>query len=134
MLRKQHPFALAAVLVCATVATCGCRRAARESSNIGVTCLSDPAPPRVGQNAFLVILSDAQGKSVAGARVELEANMSHPGMGPATGTAVEVSPGSYRGGLEFSMRGDWSVIVHVTLANGHSFEREVKFQNVQPAN
>jgi len=54
-----------------------------------------------------------------GARVYVEADMTHAGMAPATATASEVGDGTYRADdLVLGMAGDWIVSVKVTTAGG----------------
>jgi hypothetical protein len=77
-----------------------------------------------------VKLRDASGKPVAGARVDLEADMSHAGMAPVFGEAQEVAPGQYAGSLDIAMPGDWVVLIHVTLPDGRTQEREVSVPGV----
>ena len=55
---------------------------------------------------------------VRGAGIALEGDMSHPGMAPVFGEARETEPGRYTGHLSFYMAGDWTILLHVTLANG----------------
>jgi len=62
--------------------------------------------------------------------VGFEADMSHPGMTPVFGEAQEVAPGQYQGSLEFAMAGDWVVLIHVTLPDGRTVEREVSVPGV----
>ena len=59
-----------------------------------------------------------------------EADMSHPGMTPVFGEAQEFAPGQYQGSLEFAMAGDWVVLIHVTLPDGRTVEREVSVPGV----
>jgi YtkA-like len=77
-----------------------------------------------------VKLRDAAGQAVAGARVSLEANMSHPGMAPMFAEAKEGEPGQYMGSMELAMAGDWVVLIHVTLRDGRKLEREVNVASV----
>ena len=63
-------------------------------------------------------------KWLNGARVELEGNMSHPGMSPVIVRQRKIEPGKYRGTLEFSMAGDWIVLVHITLPDGQRVQQQ----------
>jgi hypothetical protein len=56
--------------------------------------------------------------------------MSHPGMAPVFRNARENSPGQYAGSVEFAMAGDWVVMIHVTLPDGRTLEREVSVPGV----
>lgn len=62
--------------------------------------------------------------------MSLEADMSHPGMAPVFRNAREIAPGQYQGALEFAMAGDWVVMIHVTLPDGRTQEREVSVPGV----
>ena len=85
-----------------------------------------PNPPAAGAVTIELELTDKNGLPVSGARVELEGNMSHPGMSPVSATTTEIAPGKYRGTMQLAMAGDWIVLVNVTLSDGerlqHSFE------------
>jgi hypothetical protein len=76
-------------------------------------------------------MSDASAKPVTGARIELEGDMSHAGMSPVFGHAEERQPGDYRGRLEFSMAGDWTILLHIELANGRKLERQIEVKDVR---
>jgi hypothetical protein len=92
---------------------------------------SDPIHPRVGPNIFTVTLTSKAGERLAGAHVSLEGDMSHAGMSPVFGDAKEIEPGRYQGTLDLNMRGDWTVLFHIRLANGVVFERQVDIRNIQ---
>jgi hypothetical protein len=89
-----------------------------------------PQPVRVGPAILNVKLHDVAGEPLPGARVNLEADMSHPGMAPVFGDAKQVAPGQYQGSLEFRMPGDWVVLFHVTLRDGRKLERQVSVPGV----
>jgi hypothetical protein len=57
--------------------------------------------------------------------------MSHAGMSPVLGDAREIEPGRYQGALDLNMRGDWTVLFHIRLANGVAFDRQVDIRNIQ---
>ena len=91
-----------------------------------------PRPPRVGAANITLKVSDDAGEPVTGARIRMEGNMTHAGMSPSFGDAKETAPGIYLAPLEFSMSGDWIILVHVTLSNGEKLEREFEVKGVQP--
>lgn len=70
---------------------------------------------------------------MSGARVELEGNMSHPGMSPVSGATKEVEPGRYSGTLQLTMAGDWIVLVHITLSDGQRLQRQIEINGVRPS-
>jgi hypothetical protein len=109
----------------------GCAKSSDVSNEVNLAYESDPSPPRIGLNAFTVTLTGHNRERLAGARVSLEGDMSHAGMKPVVGETKEVGPGRYQGTLDLGMRGDWTVLFHITLANGQTFDREMKIQNLQ---
>ena len=108
----------------------GCHRTLDQGS--GVTIETDilPRPVRTGPASVSLKIMDDHKKPLAGARVELEGDMSHPGMAPVFGEAKEAAPGYYRGSLRFTMAGDWVVLLHLTLADGRVLERQVPVNGV----
>jgi hypothetical protein len=90
-----------------------------------------PAPPRVGRAELALSLTDkATGRPAAGARVRVEADMSHPGMQPVIADAREVGPGRYAAPLSFTMAGDWSLEVAAELPDGRTWKRQLALPGV----
>jgi YtkA-like len=83
-----------------------------------VTLAIEPAPPAVGPGTLVVTLKDQAGQPVDGARLEVEANMSHAGMVPVLASTAESQAGIYRVPLQWTMAGDWSVDLRFTLPDG----------------
>lgn len=76
--------------------------------------------PHVGPtDADLAVELD--GTPVVGARIEMEANMNHPGMIPVLATFRDVGKGHYRTTFRFTMAGDWFVEIRGTLPDGRPF-------------
>lgn len=115
----------------AAMAAAGCQRGAQDADNLTVSLRVAPDPPRVGAAQVMVSLRDAAGQPVAGAQVELEGTMSHAGMTPVTAAATEDGPGVYRADLEFTMAGDWIIIVHATLADGRTWQHQIDLPGVR---
>ena len=90
-----------------------------------------PMPPTVGLAKITVSLTDAAGRPIAGARVSLEGNMTHPGMRPVFGEAGEVGSGRYQAPIQFTMGGDWIIQVRINLPDGQKFEREFEVKGVK---
>jgi hypothetical protein len=59
-----------------------------------------------------------------GARLDLEAHMSHPGMAPIVVPLGE-SGGTYRAPVTFTMAGEWVFFVSGTLPDGRRIRNEV---------
>src|SRR5262249_8839365 len=110
----------------------GCFPSAGSSSGIAIWPDISPQPVRVGTATISLRITDAAGQAVTGAQVKLEGNMSHAGMGPASADAKELEPGRYQGSLELSMAGDWTILVHLTLADGQKLERQFEIKGVRP--
>jgi hypothetical protein len=91
----------------------------------------EPQPARVGPVTVTLKLSDATAKPVTGAHIQLEGDMSHPGMAPVFGEAKEIEAGHYQGALQLNMSGDWVVLAHVILADGRKFEPQINVSGVQ---
>jgi hypothetical protein len=108
----------------------GCSRGGRDLPEISVDLSIDPAPPRIGPAVVTVELRDAGGRPISDAAVELEGNMSHAGMVPVFAQAQEVTPGRYQANLEFTMGGDWFILVRVGLPDRRSIERNVDVPGV----
>ena len=78
-------------------------------------------------------LADSRGASVAGAKLRLDAHMTHPGMAPVTGDVIEISTGTYRSTIRLSMAGDWVFVVSGELPNGHRITRDIQVPGVRTA-
>jgi len=57
--------------------------------------------------------------------------MSHAGMTPVFAEAKETEPGRYSATMDFSMAGDWYVLVHMTLPDGRKLERQFEIKGVR---
>jgi hypothetical protein len=91
-----------------------------------------PDPPLIGPAKVSIALTDTTtGEPVAGATVNVEGNMTHPGMQPVFGTGRETSPGHYEAPLQFTMGGDWLLLIDATLADGRTLQRQVDVRGVR---
>jgi YtkA-like len=110
----------------------GCSGPTNLSSAITVEHEISPEPPRVGPATVVLKLVDAGAKPVSGARITLEADMSHAGMAPVFQDAAETGPGQYQAHLRFGMAGDWVILLHVRLPGGQILERQFNVGGVRP--
>ena len=110
----------------------GCRqqRAAHPPADIAWTLL--PATPTAGPAVLTVTLRRPDGNAVGGARVRVEAHMSHPGMAPVVADAVERSPGVYEASFAFTMAGSWGLVVSASLPDGTTLQRRIDVPDVRP--
>jgi hypothetical protein len=110
----------------------GCSRSVEPSAFVAIDHNISPNPARVGPATVSLRLADAFAKPIIGARIAIEADMSHPGMSPLFTEATEIQPGRYQAHLEFPMAGDWVILLHVTLADGRKLERQINARGVLP--
>jgi hypothetical protein len=101
-----------------------------EDSGLQISWSVSPDPPRMGPSTLTLELLDASGAPVSGARLEVEANMNHAGMVPVFGSGEERAPGTYVAPLEFTMGGDWFVLVDATLADGQTIREMIDLPRV----
>jgi hypothetical protein len=110
----------------------GCSRRIDASSLVTVEHTISPDPPRVGPTTVVLRVTDRDGKPVSGARIELEADMSHAGMAPVLEETKETRPGEYQADFEFGMAGDWIVLLHMRLPGNQTLERQFNVRGVRP--
>ena len=130
VLQKSHWLICFTLALCASAFLIGCRKTADPAPGLVMRHEVAPQPPRVGPAKITLSLSDAAGKPITGARVNLEGNMSHPGMLPVFGAAREIEAGRYQTSIEFTMGGDWIVLVKADLPDGQKLEREFEVKGV----
>ncbi|MCW9711827.1 FixH family protein [Aliifodinibius salicampi] len=111
--------------------TAGCASNAEKHSDISLSWEVEPDPPRVGRTTMDITLTDSTNQLIKGAKVELQGNMSHPGMKPVVVTAEEVKPGHYSADFDFTMGGDWFFIITSTLSDKRVVEREITIPGVR---
>ncbi len=131
--RHFRALALAAATLALSASACH-RRAdsARAISRaISFEASIAPQPVRAGDETVSIRLADASGHPLSRARIQVEGDMSHPGMAPVFSDAAETAPGSYRAPLAFTMGGDWVVLFHITLADGRKIEEQIDVKGVE---
>lgn len=126
---RRH--ALVAFTSVGLLAVAGCHQAARQPDDVVIESEILPRPLEAGPVTLNLKVQDAASRPVTGARIELEGDMSHPGMAPVFGEATESAEGYYSGRLDLPMGGDWVILMHVTLANGRKIERQIDVKGVR---
>ena len=129
LLKRNSYIVLSACLLFAQA----CRQKSVSVVDVNLTHEISPQPPRVGPVAVTLKITRVSGTPVTGARIAIEGNMSHAGMTPVFADAKETGDGSYRATLDFSMAGDWSVLVHATLPDGRKMEYQFEINGVAPS-
>ncbi len=124
---RRRKWLLAVLLL---LALTGCGRGRKDLPDVVLELVIEPQPPRIGPATVTVALRSADGQPITGAIVELEGNMHHAGMVPVLAQATEVAPGRYQASLEFTMSGDWFLLVRADLPDGRSMERSADVPGV----
>jgi hypothetical protein len=118
MADRVHPKAKAllaigsiALLICsALVGGCSSEPAAA-GHDVDVAIEFVPNPPAEGATDIRIALTDAAGRPVRLGHIEVEGNMNHAGMKPVFARLEETEPGRYGGTIEFTMGGDWFLLL-----------------------
>jgi hypothetical protein len=121
---------IASVLLLIVSVTSGCQRTSE--ANVTVDLRVEPSPPKVGKAQVTLDVRD-DGKPVEGATLKLEGNMAHAGMKPVFADAKEdkEKAGRYRAELDFTMAGDWFVLVTGKLADGTPVKKKIDVKGVK---
>lgn len=118
---------LATALLLALIGS-ACQRASRAQADVRpgvqVELEAQPSPASVGESELLVSLAEEAGEPISGAALSARGDMTHAGMTPVFGEAVESEPGRYRIPFEWTMAGDWIVTIQAKLPSGESIERQ----------
>jgi len=114
---------------CVLAATCGSRPA-----DVTVAWTIEPMPPAAAATTTVrVTLASSQGTPVTGAKLRLDAHMTHPGMAPVTSEVIELAGGAYQSRIRLSMPGDWVFVVTGELPDGHRLTKELQVPAVRSA-
>jgi hypothetical protein len=101
---------------------------------VSLTWDLDPAPPVAGAAGVArLTLRDAAQRPIDGARLTLEGHMSHPGMAPVVSVVQERGNGIYEAPIQFTMAGDWILVVTGDLPGLGRLTRQIEVVGVRPA-
>lgn len=132
--RLQSCFLHLSEIICFLIlclAITGCQPSGDTHSDIKLNWDIEPNPPSVGLATINITLRDSTEQVLTGADVQLEGNMSHPGMKPVFASAEEVEPGQYSAPFEFTMGGDWFILITTTLEDGKVVEKQIEIPGVR---
>jgi hypothetical protein len=111
----------------------GCRGDAAPVSDFQFDLSVSPTPPATGPARLTLTVTDSAGASVPGLQVSVEGTMTHPGMNPSLADAEERPDGRYVvEAFDFSMAGEWVLIVRARHPDGRIGEREFPLRAVAP--
>ena len=112
----------------------GCTSATTTSESVqpklSIVAKVDTEEPTVGEARVVAEVKRADGTPVSNAQVTVEGNMNHAGMKPSFGDLSEESPGVYAGNIDFTMGGDWYIVVSVETSEGESVEHQFDVKGV----
>jgi hypothetical protein len=109
-----------ALLLASLLAVVGCSRVSQEAQHnqLQIELVEPLFPPAVGKDTLNIRLFDANDNPINDATIAIKADMTHAGMVPILGDATEGDKGLYKVPFEWSMGGDWVVVVQATLPDG----------------
>lgn len=110
-----------------------CSRTQR-AGDVSVTWTAEPTPLITGAPIVAeLILRDDRRQPLRGANLHIEGHMSHPGMAPILAVAEERGDGVYLVRFQFTMAGDWVVLVKGSLPDGRMVSHRVDIADVRPS-
>lgn len=123
---RRH--ALRRVFVTLSAGLAGCRRGQGRADTARLSWSFSPDPPRVGPAILVLSLVDARAQPVEGVRWRVEGDMTHPGMRPIMANVTPGAGGGYEAHLEFTMAGDWVLLVRADWAGGQHLDRSISLR------
>ena len=121
-----------ALLACSLTLACG--GPPEPGSDLSIAWSIEPAPPAASAPGVVrVTVRDARQQVVRGARLQLEGQMSHPGMAPVLATLTEQPDGTYQAPFQFTMAGDWVLVLTGEVAGVGRITRQLEVAGVRPA-
>ena len=118
---------LPALAACCLAAACH-----RTAGDVTFEWTLSPTPPAVDLPVTLSLrLRDGARRPVSGARLRIDAHMSHPGMAPVLAPVTELGDGAYAAALRFTMGGDWMLVVSGTLVDGARVQHRIDVPGVR---
>lgn len=117
------------VLISILLAACGSAAtpaATTPAKPVNIKVETNPNPAMMGDMEVIFTITDASGSPIEGATVDVSA--AHTGMSgmDMSGLASEQGSGKYALNANFSMSGDWKVIVYVRK-DGLDYKEEIEF-------
>lgn len=130
MINRSILLQIYVVIAMFSLSMIGCQSSGDNHSDIQLDWEIKPNPPSVGQASLEITLRDSTNELLTGADVNIEGNMSHPGMQPVIAEAEEIEPGVYSAPVEFTMAGDWFFIIESSLPDDRVIERQINIPGV----
>ncbi len=119
------------IVASALLAACGGTAAPADATSVKPVTIkveTDPNPAMMGDMEVVLIITDADGNPIEGAKVDVSADhtdMSGMGM---SGLATDQGGGRYSIRANFSMSGNWKLKVYVRNNEGLDYSEEIDLQ------
>lgn len=119
-------------LLATLFALAGCRAGSTavlpESVGVEMVISAAPNPPTVGQATLIVSLHSIEDDApIDDAAIAIRGDMNHAGMIPVLRETDRATDGDYSIPFEWTMGGDWFVVVTATLSDGTVIEQAFPF-------
>jgi hypothetical protein len=128
--RARSRLSISLLILSVCCLACACHRPARAEA-LAFDWSLTPDPPATGDTTLTLRIRDRAGRLVQGAALRIEAVMSHPGMAPVISPLTERRDGVYEARMQFTMSGDWILLVAGTLSNGTAVQYRIDVPNVR---
>jgi len=111
----------------------GCRpKTPVHAGSLLATVQFEPNPPTThGPVKLSVSLSDAAGKPLQIDQLEVEGDMNHAGMTPVFAHLHKTGPGEFAGEIQFTMGGDWFILLTAQLPGNTHFIKKIDVPGVK---
>lgn len=98
----------------------GCSRVSQEAAQqpLQIELIEPLFPPGIGTYTMNIRLFDENNNPVNDAQIAIKADMTHAGMIPILANATDGDKGLYKVPIEWTMGGDWVIIIQATLPDG----------------
>lgn len=123
--------ALVLTLVLAAGLTACRPKSASGSPDVKATVAFAHPPPAMGPNELTITLTRPDGSPASVTRLEVEGDMNHAGMKPTFANLHAAGPGHYAGTIEFTMGGDWFLLLSGERSDGSRFTQKVAVPGVE---
>lgn len=106
----------------------GCSRTPSDDPRLLMSL--EQTPNAMGVQTIVLVINDGS-TPLDNAKVQIEATMTHAGMPSQIVQMQALGAGKYQGSIDFSMLGEWVLIVNVTEANGAVMQRTLPAFTIQ---
>jgi uncharacterized protein YceK len=97
------------------------------SQEVNIAVSTNPDPATMGDIELVLTITDADGTSIEGARVDVSANHTDMTGMTMSGPATDQGSGRYAITANFSMSGNWKLTVYVR-SNGLDYQEDIQFK------